>query len=762
MTQRKNNSRRRGVAAVLAMMFLMLMATLTLAMFSMTTSNVQTAENLADVTLAQSAAETGVRWMAYRFVHMARPKTTVGNITSTVAATLWPTLRQAIVDDISNPAKSGNAMLTVAERPVAVSTDGSTLTTSSISTETSGATFVVKVADNSADATILNLTSTGTFHNATRTVTMNFKIDKKIKYAVVGKVPVQLGRNTIVEGDVAITTTTKYPPIQMLSDFQWFDSALATKEQNFESWLKTNHTGYDGRVSVNNPTEFAAATKAGYSDYNGDGYIDEYDLFVKQYDRNGDKQLSTTEFTNASTGQLYDSNLFKVIDDLNGPMFAGDPPRDGLNDNIVDNRDGYAKIRGTLTLAMSSAQWTSQLSGSGTTIGDYIQGPITPTDPGAVPVTFSADTSTSVDLDPADFEQASLNLKAQSGSGAGSASTSGGAFVTISNRALTTADTQVVQITTPGSTSFKAGDVVLKSDFTAANSGLATSKQAKSTDISVAPATEKTPFGSTTYQATYLRPVFKNVHFKNVQIPQGMNALFQNCTFDGVTYIDNQRNITNTSGAVSTDPNDGKTWAQTKVTGTGSFSNNSVLISSGTPAAGQMITDGSKLGNNLRFDNCTFDGPLAGDYATAYTHFANSWEFTGATTFNNQWIDPSSGQTTATIISPQVNIEMGSFTNPGSATSTLLGVVVAGNIDIRGTSYVDGSIIITGDGAGNTTLGYFGPDDSQSNPSALPTGGYGQLDIRYNPYRALPDGINISIDVLPVSGSYSENVTRAN
>src|SRR5450432_2538293 len=96
MTQRKNIFRRRGAAAVLAMMFLALMTTLTLAMFSMTTSNVQSAANLADVTMAQSVAETGVRWMSYRFIHMARPKTTTGNITSTVAATLWPTLRQVI------------------------------------------------------------------------------------------------------------------------------------------------------------------------------------------------------------------------------------------------------------------------------------------------------------------------------------------------------------------------------------------------------------------------------------------------------------------------------------------------------------------------------------------------------------------------------------------------------------------------------------------------------------------------------------------
>ena len=135
---------------------------------------------------------------------------------------------------------------------------------------------------------------------------------------------------------------------------------------------------------------------------------------------------------------------------------------------------------------------------------------------------------------------------------------------------------------------------------------------------------------------------------------------------------------------------------------------------------------------------------------TAYCHFANSWEFTGATTFNNL------ADNTATIVSPQVNIEMGSFTNPTAAPSTLVGVVVAGNLDIRGTSIVDGSIIITGDGAGNTTLGYFGPSDGDTNPSAMPEGGYGKLIIRYNPNRALPDGINVAIDVRADATTYRE------
>ncbi len=60
------------------------------------------------------------------------------------------------------------------------------------------------------------------------------------------------------------------------------------------------------------------------------------------------------------------------------------------------------------------------------------------------------------------------------------------------------------------------------------------------------------------------------------------------------------------------------------------------------------------------------------------------------------------------------------------------------------------------DGLGNTTLGYFGPSDSDTDPSAMPEGGYGRLNIRYNPYRALPDGINIAVEITPQTNTYTE------
>jgi hypothetical protein len=251
---------------------------------------------------------------------------------------------------------------------------------------------------------------------------------------------------------------------------------------------------------------------------------------------------------------------------------------------------------------------------------------------------------------------------------------------------------------------------------------------------------EQTPYGSTSFQATYKRPVFKNMTFNNVTIPKGLNALFQNCTFTGYTHVKLTTNITNSSGVTSTSASDGMAFSQKMTSGT--FSNTTVLTATNSA--------GFSNGNNLRFDSCTITGPLTADVPTAYTHFGDSWEFTGSTLFNNLT------DQTATIVAPQTNIEMGSFTDPGNTPSTLIGVVVAGNIDIRGNTLVDGSLVVTGDGAANTTLGWFGASDASSDPNAVPPEGWGKVNIRYNPNRALPDGINIAVDILPSSDTYTE------
>lgn len=680
---------RRGVAAVLAMLFLVLFSTLVVAMFQMSATNIQSASSLADVSRAMEAAESGMRWQAYRLRTMSRPKTTIGNITPAVAESLWPSLRTAITanyNSLTNPAERGTTW------------NGHVLTSKPITSD-NGAKFVITLqqhplyAGDPLDARYIRVTSRGTYGRAVRTVAMDFKIDKKVNFAVVGKVPLQFGRNTIVEGPVAMSTANKYPPLLSLSDFTHFDNQLRSKVSAWQHFLKNNHAGYDGRISLNNAAERTQAENAGYTDYDEDGYIDEFDLFVKHYDADGDKRVHKQEFTNAVTGKLIEPNLWAAINSLGGPLFDGDVVRTGYNDNYLDKHDGYAKIRGQLSFATTAAAWKNNLGSND--IQDMIGGTVvSDTNP---PVKFSATTNDLFDISPINFEQCALNYKAKTGSDNGPSSKTAKVFTNVT---------------------------VSASD---ANGGTVD---------------ERTPYGSTSYQATFRRPVFKNITFRNCRIPKGLNALFDNCKFEGVTFVDMERNIV-VNGSTTTSKDDGMTWSQ-KMLGSKppSFTKDRILTSTNN--------QGAQKGNNIRFNNCTFEGPLVSPYATAYTHFSNSWEFTGATLFDNK-VDE-----TATIVAPQTNIEMGSFTDPSKAPSTLVGVVVAGNLDIRGTSMVDGSIIITGDGAGNTTLGYFGPSDSDTNSGAMPEGGYGRLNIRYNPTRALPDGIDVAIDVLPEIDTYTE------
>ena len=133
-----------------------------------------------------------------------------------------------------------------------------------------------------------------------------------------------------------MATAGKYPPLLTLSDFQHFDPNLKTKIVNFENFLMgthnssgqvvPNHAGYDGRIQTGT-AEATYAESQGYTDVNGDNYIDEYDLFLAQYDKNGDKRISQAEFTNPATGLLYDANLFAAIDQSGGPEFVGDTTR---------------------------------------------------------------------------------------------------------------------------------------------------------------------------------------------------------------------------------------------------------------------------------------------------------------------------------------------------------------------------------------------------------------------------------------------------
>src|SRR5207302_1353541 len=159
--------------------------------------------------------------------------------------------------------------------------------------------------------------------------------------------------------------------------------------------------------------------------------------------------------------------------------------------------------------------WASALKSQGLTLNDMFAGPIIPPSPAVPPVQFGVDPAQLFDLSPTNFDTS--GFLARSGPNAGPTSKSATAIT----------------------------DAVLAA-----------------TDANGGTANEQSPYGSTSWQATYQRPVFKNMTFTNVTIPKGLNALFQNCTFKGVTYVQMTTNITDSTGATTTSASAGMQWSQ--------------------------------------------------------------------------------------------------------------------------------------------------------------------------------------------------------
>ncbi len=756
---------RRASTLLMTLVYMIMFASLASSMVAFSQANMAVEQGENDADQALIAAESGMSFLVLQFKSVGMPAIREGNImTMATPSQLWSgTKVESVAGTTANPNNNGIAVQLAASfnsdqaisttitapsgtgtlnvPPIKVDSVNSTASyTLSVAWDTSGSSNPgpqqVPIANTNPQqytsypgVLVLDCKSVGTCGNVSRTVSMQVWIQKTLKYAVYSNVAIQLGKNVRVVGDIAstYTGTNKGPPVQMFSDFHYLpnESQMETDLANLRGLLNTYDNTYTNRISVANSVAVAAAAKDGISDLNGDGYIDDMDIALKNLDANHDGQISSGEFTNPSTGKSYDSDLFTVIDDPEGPVSGGTLPNGslplwyGYGDGTINNLDGYAKVNGTVQMGLSYASWQAAASGwsdwgdtnggtPGTDFRDQFEGPVVSTDPTQSPVQFSVNFSNQQTLVPTDFDTSTYDAAPYVPTG--NATKSGS---TISNGTISSAQ---------------------------ANDGTVT---------------EHTPADATSgWQATYTRPVFQNITFNNVRIPKGLNAKFINCTFNGYTSVEMNATITKggtvksngtiTGGTTVTDPTDGMTYAQTMITGT--FNANTALTATNSVAFTQ--------GNNLHFSGCTFNGPISASDPTAYTHFADSMEFDGVTNFNNT-TDP-----TFTILAPNTNIEMGSFQNPGGNPSTLTGVVVAGNIDIRGSATMDGSIIVTGAGAENTTLGYFGSTDSgQAVPpqSQLPTeanGSYGHLYFKINPSRGMPNGIAIPVLVSPQYGTY--------
>ncbi len=741
--RRRRPARNRGVAAILAMMFLVIFSSLAAAMAIVAQGNLSTAEAHLRINRSMAGAETGMQFVIYRLNEVtANVQTRAGLVDDGLAQLLWydpanpqngvrTQLFNSFAGEFHNIQEPQIVGDTLQIGPIAVGPNEPTfvayLTPHPLSGENYDSDLYQRAPYSLMDPPVSNsspldatwvrvkviCTDGPAGHEIKRAIQMDFKMAKKIRYAILSKSRVMIGRNVMIDGPIGSRfTETHLPnghPIQMVSDFAGINSNLDGQLQILVNTLHTNDVDHDNRLAVASPSEMSGISNPGQYDKDGDGYIDEYDFFLAEFDNNADGAVTSIELDVAN--DINRAQLMELIDTF------GDPARPGYNDGVIDDNDMYAKVRGDIKITALHNDWESGAAGG--VIQDHFRGPIQPGHHDDA-VTFGADPHAVHDFAPGDFNVQQMK-------------------------------------------NIAVNDLAAQAASEAAkhNPNDPTSPQPLGTTTR-----EEVPFGAAHPYDYYERPVYENMTFRNVRIPKGSNALFKNCRFIGCTFVesaqDNDDPMFNYAGME--EPN-----------GTPKHLDKKAQVYN--PGTGQIetISDTKTVSNNVRFHGCTFEGAIATDAPDEFTHVRNKLSFTGTTRFK---VDDSQELTDdekqlyrrSTILAPHYSVDMGTFIAPFDSTETveLSGTIVAGIVDMRGQVKVNGSVVTTfepksdtGPVIGptspqfNTTLGYF-PSSAGDMESELPLNGVGVIQVRYDPNIPLPDGILGPIEVAPEVATYTE------
>jgi len=209
---------------------------------------------------------------------------------------------------------------------------------------------------------------------------------------------------------------------------------------------------------------------------------------------------------------------------------------------------------------------------------------------------------------------------------------------------------------------------------------------------------------SSTWNRRLDRHVYENETFTNVRLPDDRNALFKNCTFEEVLYID-------------------------------------------------CYKSGNDNYNNVRFENCQFDGVIVSDVPQEFKWKHNCLYFTGEATFNNTSDIPE-----ATILAPHFNVNLGNTNPQQSDNNVITGAIVGGIVDVRGNAQVYGTIISMCDTT-QWSSGYvtnIGATLDDGGSETTEAGDVGTIDVTPDEEQMLPSGITSPIIIKPLYGTYSE------
>lgn len=846
---------RRGVAAVLAMMFMVLFGSLSVAMAIVSKGNITTAATHLHVTRAQSAAETGLSVARSRlYAATARFMVSSSNVQD-FGTRLWEggwtngdTYRVLAPRtgrlDVQTPRSLFQAVadLHAQDQDVVVVPGG----TSTVSTGNnpldnsnprygdyaSGGTWVFAPAvaieprvdgdvnlplsyrvtyaplANGTDVRILVTGYDFAYGRGgqpiTRAVSQDFRIAKRVNHAIVSPNRVMVGKNVHITGDLGLrftdVTQNNGDPLVMKSDFFGLDTVLDQKLNLFFDGVRQYDVDGDNRLRVRHPVEsLGIPSNSGYynpdgtpqqafADVTTDGYIDDFDIFIRHFDRNADNKLKlSTALTDGTPAAAAPGSAeFTVDDDLallidgtgpdrnrngawgwvdansNGRWDSGEVMNDrdaagvnrdqvlGWRDGFIDKKDQYAKVNGRISFRVTQTAWTA---GQGD-ISTKVRGSIKP-DPGKSPRRYGVGDDELPAVDPSSMSSDSLALIGEA---------TGGSFA---SQVASNLHISQGQVATYVETHAEGTGVVryLRLDPDANNDGMP--------DNHTTAYFERMPFGSPAATDIYFRPVYENMVFKNLSIPMGTNALFKNCTFVGVTYIQsatgNTHVIWSEYGKMQIDPNTGRPKllstrapytgtetdcyaglprptavppAQPLLQGNPPLDKADLLVSQAILTqgfnllpepliiAGRRVTDTKLFSNNIRFHNCLIVGSIVSDPVQTFTQARNKLQFTGSTRFLDRHptypddanLNPDASSvdeiSRSSLMVPNYSVDLGAFNSPQSQDLRLKGAIIAGVMDIRGNATIDGALLLTF----NPVRGQGPLRDSQGNPLGNPAG----------------------------------------
>lgn len=851
----------RGVTGVLAMMFLIIFSSLALAMAVMSKGNLRSAETMRRVVRAQGALDTGLEIARSRLAEAAsRMVLAKGQIDPEYAGELWAGTYSTSPEVTILPAPDGRVEASTPGGIAAILSlhhgadeDADLISSISLGTaptgwvrgdpialerDANGRAVLAAQIDYMPPNAAGRVTALVTGYEwdwlrrrwVTRTAQQEFELTKTVQHAIISPSRVMLGKNVMVNGPLGVRYTSNSldridgPPLVSESDFESLDPVLTAKLNAFRTAVLADDVDGDNRLRRGHPTESRSLGSLNamdfnippdsnadnaFADYTRDDAIDEYDIFLKHYDRTNGSPANAVVLSNtlkAGTPAAAETTEFALDDalalqidsanpDRNGngkwngalvngswdystfPDNNGDGVRDALDldpddvalgyrDGVLDYRDRYAKLSGSVYLRAARADWEASRDAYGVLIGDYqkfTEGTVR-ANAGDQPIKFQA-----TDTEVPEFTEESFAAAAQI-----------------------------------------MGEFSQQSGVESDNFATVIASQVGAEFV-----TEGTPYGAPAPADWYRRPVYRNLTFRNVVIPRGTNALFINCTFVGVTrvrtWIDNRHASWIYYGEQARNAATGELVQRYPLSAASTialderwcaFLDCSSIVRQPTLRADtngdgsvEDCLDTKLVSNNLRFHDCTFIGSIVADKPMVFTQSRNKLAFTGATKFVEEHpTEPDNPRYVLTdaekvvthkssMMLPHYSVDVGTNNSPQAQNVHLQGAIIAGVLDVRGNAQIDGALLLTyrpvrgsaplavyGAAAGNPadfniTLGYFGADqgdDEGIDPTTMrDLDGNGSVDVGWDSARNPANGALVAVGTAGVTDTYYDGIPDA-